>query len=192
MVSIHARARRATPCGPWSSPYSRFQFTPARGGRPYLGFRAIKGGIVSIHARARRATGQADRQQRTSNVSIHARARRATIDARWNAYCASFNSRPREAGDPRGHSSSIWRSVSIHARARRATRVRRAHCARRRFNSRPREAGDFHGRRFAERVELFQFTPARGGRPDGLSIRMSMSIVSIHARARRATSCNGR
>ncbi len=99
---------------------------------------------------------------------------------------ASFNSRPREAGDPKSCNAARRQSVSIHARARRATliitvkrvntkvsihaRARRATLALLRFladkgfNSRPREAGDL--------LFLCAISPL---------------VVSIHARARRAT-----
>ena len=124
-----------------------------------------------------------------------------------------FNPRPREAGDlgrravRAGHGD-----VSIHARARRAT-VRRSTSAptTRSFNPRPREAGDVVQGDAAQTLSaLFQSTPARGGRRTGSSPSPASRAkfqstpsrggrpahsraaapawpVSIHARARRAT-----
>ena len=75
-------------------------------------------------------------------VSIHARARRATRRSRRSSWRRCFNSRPRKAGDDRPPRAGAARGVSIHARARRATTVRSHWFAR----------------------EVFQFTPAQGGR----------------------------
>ena len=99
VVSIHARAWRATVPSKMMYLCPSFQFTPARGGR--LGaanthngqflfqFTPARGGrreveaelraqIVSIHARAWRATQGATGAQGPKGVSIHARAWRAT------------------------------------------------------------------------------------------------------------------
>ena len=58
-----------------------------------------------------------------------------------------------------------------------------------RFNSRPREAGDKDSLVVVAFLETFQFTPARGGRPIRVKRGAAMTVVSIHARARRATLC---
>ena len=78
--------------------------------------------------------------------------------------------------------------VSIHARARRATvRIRCLASAPAGFNPRPRAAGDCGYKIFVSPEYRFQSTPARGGRRHLLPAMKLSKIVSIHARARRAT-----
>ncbi len=148
LVSIHARARRATSNGATvdasvtcfnprpraagdrslraaSSQMRSFQSTPARGGR---------------HAR------QADRVRR-SHVSIHARARRATLLVGTAIACAPecFNPRPRAAGDSltvRRSSRSLCMFQSTPARGGRPSETSRSAPHRDCFNPRPRAAGD--------------------------------------------------
>ena len=99
-VSIHARARRATPLPPWAQDTGAFQFTPARGGRHF----------------SRGKCASACKFQFTP-----ARGGRLAPPLLVRLAAQRFNSRPREAGDkPLGllHGCS---EVSIHARARRAT-----------------------------------------------------------------------
>ncbi len=88
---------------------------------------------------------------------------------------ARFNSRPRVAGDRFLDPLHPPRSVSIHARAWRATWSPGGRTSRGRFNSRPRVAGDILG--LAVRAEgiVFQFTPARGGRPFAETMRSPLS-----------------
>ena len=170
----------------------KFQFTPARGGRPRSRRRGARQGVVSIHARAWRATSPRYR-------------------VRGKTPC--FNSRPRVAGDSGNRAVELDAGfqftparggrlydvltetkgkVSIHARHARAWRAtfRRARgifCTKC-FNSRPRVAGDLNvGRIVAHRI-VFQFTPARGGRPLFAGANGRAEYVSIHARAWRATS----
>ena len=143
--------------------------------------------LVSIHARAWRATHQASDDRNPCTVSIHARAWRATL-LRWSYPPVNlcFNSRPRVAGDLKAWIATAGYTVSIHARAWRATVVTTK----------------------VTLVTVFQFTPARGGRHAGASGRSCKSrfnsrprvagddelasgnpmlVVSIHARAWRAT-----
>src|ERR1019366_8868269 len=121
-----------------------FQSTPARGGRPIAADVDAHRRHVSIHARARRATVSQSLYQIRSGVSIHARARRATryvgVDS-WPEW-VSIHARARRATRYVGVDSwPEW--VSIHARARRAT---------------------FDGFTTLSNVDVFQSTPARGGR----------------------------
>ncbi len=76
------------------------------------------------------------------------------------------NSRPRAAG--------VFRRTQGHGRPQR-------------FNSRPRVAGDRVFRENGAYYDVFQFTPARGGRPRHHGGVVGVEGVSIHARAWRAT-----
>ncbi len=162
------------------------------------------------------------------NVSTHARARRATKSHMRLAPRTGFNSRPRAAGDEKMSRSArgplfqltparggrLRRCndgqpvhVSTHARARRATDQRFRGKRLLSFNSRPRAAGDRERQAISE-ANVFQLTPARGGRRvlgpkslcrpcfnsrpraagDGPVVLDSRGrSVSTHARARRAT-----
>ena len=167
-VSIHARARRATPrgcfsqdTGPCFNPRPReagdhefvlvcgeltkFQSTPARGGRRF--------NVASFSTRV--------------CVSIHARARRATFPPLFPGFCLErFQSTPARGGRLRDDTlAAVDTEVSIHARARRAT-LRWAGAS-------PADVVSIHAR--ARRATLatvnwpavrkaFQSTPARGGR----------------------------
>ncbi len=174
--------RHKTHCRP-------FQSTPARGGRRDVANRLRGRASVSIHARAGRATAPGSNRCRDRRVSIHARAGRATVDLVIGVRIhLRFNPRPRGAGD-----------------GGRLRRPRRRRC----FNPRPRGAGDTAAVRQTVPPGTFQSTPARGGRPGGRSgpdgpggfqstparggRRVTLAcvtdalIVSIHARAGRAT-----
>ncbi len=147
------------------------------------------------------------------SVSIHARTRRAT----WNPSIlwyptSSFNPRPHTAGDLAAASSCALRfcfNPRPHTAGDHTTvRLRRSNYG---FNPRPHTAGDaeqyevdkviavsIHARtRRATRarcrcrllMQLFQSTPAHGGR-QGVSNQPDVETkVSIHARTRRATNC---
>ena len=147
---------------------------------------------VSIHARAWRATCTATPAPNDLIVSIHARAWRATraIETmvanhpfqftparggrlRTGAWCArparGFNSRPRVAGDQAAPPTTASRTS---------------------FNSRPRVAGDFIGTSEPTKSQGFNSRPRVAGDLDTRDIRRPV-IVSIHARAWRATSRDG-
>ncbi len=165
IVSIHARARRATTGGVASVQLDWFQSTPAHGGRlDNQGCLTLSYTFQSTPAHGGRH--QSIRHQRLlPHVSIHARARRATTTITPRATTQpSFNPRPRTAGD------SCVGSLS-----------RTSGC----FNPRPRTAGDCVPRAFAqvhdsfnprprtagdkmsmdhEGYNTFQSTPAHGGR----------------------------
>ncbi len=165
-----------------------FQFTPARGGRLSRATCSWSCSHVSIHARAWRATTAwndgfcgtrfnsrprvaGDSVSRLMQirlfVSIHARAWRATCPPSWVfRQDTGFNSRPRVAGDEvKGDTCAVFVPVSIHARAWRATM----------------------GPGIIKELTMFQFTPARGGRPNVSRHVTNTRLVSIHARAWRAT-----
>ena len=144
---------------------------------------------VSIHARAWRATPHPPLSGKTQGVSIHARAWRAT---RWPTPSWSgrnrFNPRPRMAGDVLEVGVISRLRVSIHARAGRTTG-----CATSStrlgggFNPRPRMAGDRRTIHGSHAPNLFQSTPAHGGRRCSNRSGYPWRCVSIHARAWRAT-----
>ena len=164
-VSIHARAWRATSALHEFSNVSRFQFTPARGGRRWAGvvvlilewfqFTPARGGRLGHFPRFRpfrcfnsrpRVAGDMGGEHVSLNqdVSIHARAWRATRHAqrRVRHLVVSIHARAWRATRP-CRQLVQRRVVSIHARAWRATARRwyrlRASSS---FNSRPRVAGD--------------------------------------------------
>ncbi len=56
-----------------------------------------------------------------------------------------------------------------------------------RFNPRPRMAGDLGSQFLAVPMQLFQSTPAYGGRRDCQNMPIVTTDVSIHARVWRAT-----
>ena len=129
-------------------------------------------GIVSIHARAWRATRGGMRLQRRAPVSMHARAWRATAtSAERRTVSMVFQFTPARGGRPCNM-------------ARRRKR-------RQGFNSRPRVAGDQLNRTNDFDAVMFQFTPARGGRRAAMHTPTRAQIVSIHARAWRATQSHG-
>ena len=100
------------------------------------------------------------------HVSIHARARRATIAYEEAIWLHSFNPRPRAAGD--AHCSATILSPSS-------------------FNPRPRAAGDQAPTARVKVTGCFNPRPRAGGdRRTQLANRCDQ-VVSIHARARRAT-----
>ena len=166
MVSIHARAKRATSCASSIGRPDMFQFTPARSGR-----RVLAPGRGCSH-----------------DVSIHARAKRATCACSLRSSSRRFQFTPARSGRHNKLREALKQvKVSIHARAKRATAGGRIAADRyARFNSRPREAGDFSLTATVSTL-LFQFTPARSGRRTRAP-RLGLRHVSIHARAKRATS----
>ncbi len=119
-VSIHARTWRATTVRRPSNPRSLFQFTPARGGRPYslLMLRAL----LCFNSRP--------------HVAGDAQRRPATL------FTSRFNSRPHVAGDLRNRLPAHRARVSIHARTWRATNASTFAAMPPSFNSRPHVAGD--------------------------------------------------
>ena len=143
VVSIHARARRATIGGGAVFFALAFQFTPAHDGR--LSVVVDQRLPIGFNSRPR-TTGDDDRGARrvAINVSIHARARRATLLPVRFGRARVFQFTP--AHDGRLQRSRLQRlriSVSIHARARRATPTPMA----------------------PPTISTFQFTPAHDGRP---------------------------
>ena len=142
----------------------KFQFTRARGARRDPAPRLF-GRWVSIHARTGRATGERQGHGLRGGVSIHARTGRATS--------ASKNTRPRTR-------------VSIHARTGRATVCGGAALLHLRVSIHARTGrATCWAVRSGGRVG-FQFTRARGARPDAHNQRKGVN-VSIHARTGRAT-----
>ena len=156
---------------------------------------------VSIHARAWRATSLTAaydplvRFQSTPNlaercaVSIHARAWRATSSAQQiSGILASFNPRPRMAGDlraksktatltefqstpahggrhaPEADADNTWEFQSTPAHGGRLVNDRRFQLCHLCFNPRPRMAGDTRSMLRPSLRSLFQSTPAHGGR----------------------------
>src|SRR5208283_3266161 len=186
------------------------QSTPARGGRQPLRLGCLARS-VSIHARARRATPN-DRHRTALRRSFNPRPRAAGDGSVLTLVedLSSFNPRPRAAGD---HSLSSLISVvtafqSTPARGGRPhLQGSRSRCCR--FNPRPRAAGDTGTAYAVNLLNKFQSTPARGGRRDDVQANLDqqrrfnprpraagdlrdyisrpLDIVSIHARARRAT-----
>ncbi len=124
-----------------STATSKFQLTPARGGRP----------LVNADTPA-------------GFVSTHARARRATLGVYLSEGLRGFQLTPARGGRPRRFQVSVEFGVSTHARARRATAGRGQLWLAQGFNSRPRAAGDNHCLGKSGVAFLFQLTPARGGR----------------------------
>ena len=165
-VSIHARAWRATSnsCGHASG--QSFQFTPARGGRQLLvGAHDVVRG-VSIHARAWRATARRGGPHDRRRVSIHARAWRAT-PARLvePAVWARFNSRPRVAGDLADTIKPLIDAEFQFTPARGGRQLlpfSMIGCTRR-FNSRPRVAGDILPVRPRRAIRGFNSRPRVAG-----------------------------
>ena len=102
---------------------------------------------ISIHAPPRGATAELHQPVKRHNISIHAPPRGATREARGQRRREkiSIHAPPRGATD-----MSVWieqsDTISIHAPPRGAT----------------------HGAVKRPRRDVFQFTPLREGRPDGL------------------------
>ena len=123
LVSIHARAKRATSRFTMAGHSHLFQSTPARSGRPLQDYLDNPKEGVSIHARAKRATLPGGDTGDCGRVSIHARAKRATSSRSAKAVREYvFQSTPARSGRRvRDGPDCIERGVSIHARAKRAT-----------------------------------------------------------------------
>jgi len=167
IVSIHARTRRATGSRLCVLPVrSRFQSTPAHGGRHARHKVIIALAVVSIHARTRRATSPFSKHWFHFAVSIHARTRRATdADIVINNTKRSFNPRPHTAGDT--------------PECRRVNR-------RPRFNPRPHTAGDFSAARAGDCSSVSIHARTRRATMKEIAKLLGLA-VSIHARTRRAT-----
>ena len=122
-------------------------------------------------------------------VSIHARAWRATSGYGRFLPRAHVSIHARAWRATRGCSTSCARGrVSIHARAWRATCVFLARRIKNMFQFTPARGGRPVRRDRSRRRKMFQFTPERGGRPAWFLSTTSQQGVSIHARAWRATS----
>ena len=188
---------------------SAFQFTPARGGRPVHGGHCeTTQAFQFTPARGGRPACSLACAGRT--VSIHARAWRATTRKLLSRRACCFNSRPRVAGDTpgmaargrgafqftparggrpeRAAASLCGHGVSIHARAWRATLLLNKVITISEFQFTPARGGRPSPCQMDPDGLLFQFTPARGGRPAHDETHALDRLVSIHARAWRATS----
>ena len=211
IVSIHARAWRATHSVATIRSAATFQFTPARGGRPEFTLQTLR----RLEFQFTPARGGRPRQSTTPNEHLTFQFTPARGGRRWFLvyipFLVWFQFTPARGGRPhQSRSRAKSKQVSIHARAWRATMEcvggRSLRCS---FNSRPRVAGDSRCRGGMLLLGTFQFTPARGGRPlqrhdhhrpqrfnsrprvardQGGRHRRSVTRVSIHARAWRATS----
>ena len=197
LVSIHARAWRATPPRrtrrAWSSGFNSRPRVAGDRNRRVVDRRHD----VSIHARAWRATCISPvcrtrrsfnsrprvagdllsiyRMAKTHTVSIHARAWRATRHARGLRDRAGVSIHARAWRATRSAAKSPRSTaVSIHARAWRATRPRSRPWTPARFNSRPRVAGDLVCEYVYWAAEGFNSRP----RVAGDSIAASMSACS--------------
>ncbi len=145
LVSIHARAKRATAREPSTRIWIWFQSTPARSGRRGV-YRGLWISLVCFNPRPREAGD---------------RLRRSGLP--WRT---GFNPRPREAGDASSQSDSLPDEG---------------------FQSTPARSGRRGPDIVSEWRSAFQSTPARSGRLTASFISRSGVIVSIHARAKRAT-----
>ena len=99
-----------------------------------------------------------------------------------------FNPRPRAAGD--GIPSAMAQQViSFNPRPRAAgdTKGRSLRTRRFRFNPRPRAAGDMRVRAAPSWITSFNPRPRAAGDWSLAMVTISAIVVSIHARARRAT-----
>ena len=170
-----------------------FQSTPARGGR-HIGPETIAA-LDGFNPRPRGA-GDAVLPQKIErqNVSIHARAGRATAaHHQQHPQRYRFNPRPRGAGDfcdligatarccfnPRPRGAGDWQAGAHSSQVIG-------------FNPRPRGAGDAGSRTIRARTPRFNPRPRGAGDPVALVIGLASMIVSIHARAGRATSRSDR
>ncbi len=210
LVSIHARAWRATHGSRHTTSFWRFQFTPARGGRLKKKLPPVSGSC--FNSRPRVAGDGPWRAGRGHARSFNSRPRVAGDSATSGDADESmrFNSRPRVAGDAgctipacngamfqftpaRGGRQSVPVPfanpcvVSIHARAWRATQPACASTPRRWFQFTPARGGRRKPGLILGAHHRFQFTPARGGRRQVPWARKENQSVSIHARAWRAT-----
>jgi len=124
---------------------SKFQSTPAHGGRLGKDVIDVFNEMVSIHARTRRATFNTAAKQAGCLVSIHARTRRATSSPFVLVLLSSFQSTPAHGGRRAACSAAACKSA---------------------FQSTP-----AHGGRHCRPLKMlgsskFQSTPAHGGRHD--------------------------
>ncbi len=204
---------------PQATNVTRFQSTPARSGRQ-TGRRRPDHGKHGFNPRPREAgdfTADWDFEGR-AKVSIHARAKRATrnrVPYQMPRY--GFQSTPARSGRrnwQKWHEAVLAVSiharakratpvpvmvgraviVSIHARAKRATeRSRRPTLALHGFNPRPREAGDSAATDWRSPASSFNPRPREAGdSPEGRPAEPAGELVSIHARAKRATASAGK
>ena len=147
-ISIHAPAWGATACLEKGPETHLFQFTPPRGGRPYVGLISKGATRISIHAPAWGATRTTTIDFVNPLISIHAPA--------WGG-----DGVPISVPD-------IGNNISIHAPAWGATwMISQSTPICINFNSRPRVGGDTETITITTADHEFQFTPPRGGRPIG-------------------------
>ena len=132
---------------------------------------------------------QRTRSSSTTFQSTPPRGGRLEVSNDWIVqHMPEFQSTPPRGGRRRARSNDIAsRYVSIHAPARGATQfvaitIAVIVC----FNPRPRAGGDYDDTVVRQRLNVFQSTPPRGGRPS-LALFHSRQSVSIHAPARGAT-----
>ena len=185
-----------------------FQFTRPRGARP--GYSYIVGGSAAFQfTRPRGARQDVRRNVFDTGVSIHAPTRGATSTALPKERLNGFQfTRPRGAR-PRVSSGTLDAIVSIHAPTRGATRLEEVaprrppvsiHAPTRgatvaaareripaRFNSRAHAGRDTKRCRGNEEMQ-FQFTRPRGARRLEVIDMPLITVVSIHAPTRGATS----
>ena len=186
LVCLHDSAK-ARVCS--TGPVAAFQSTPARGGRPWSTLPFVADEVVSIHARARRATILPPRSAPLSFQSTPARGGRRLVPLSLFRFPdLSFNPRPRAAGDGEDRvpcSLALFQSTPARG-GRRGQRLLRGQLFYL-FQSTPARGGRqaFMGRRAAS----FSFNPRpRAAGDAGRSRTVTDQDVSIHARARRATS----
>ncbi len=184
LVSIHARARRATVSTLDAVSVGAFQFTPAHDGRPHSF--ALWRRRSCFNSRPRTTGDRWPAGRPPQRACFNSRPR--TTGDHPNAEARAFNRfqftpahdgrltpfvlvmpmtvsfTPAHTGDRHFWIKTFRVNVSIHARARRAT----AHAA-----------ADHH-------PVTFQFRPAHDGRPVTISVATNRPGF-IHARARRAT-----
>ena len=143
---------------------------------------------VSIHARARRATTASSPASTDAMFqSTPARGGRPASVLLADPFFGSFNPRPRAAGD-RPPPSDCGHDSSFNPRPRAAgdTNPPQTTCKRPRFNPRPRAAGDRACAGASRPQPGFNPRPRAAGDVDCVR-GLVEGLVSIHARARRAT-----
>ena len=146
----------------------KFQSTPSQRGRLIILPTVNVPLIISIHALAKRATSLLKCTTQAFVISIHALAKRAT------GLTGDFARR---------------RYISIHALAKRATYKRAgAEPCYRHFNPRPRKEGDGFRPHQIQNQNHFNPRPRKEGDYFVYENNKSMSNISIHALAKRATS----
>ena len=148
---------------------SVFQSTPSQRGRRFRVEVFIVHIGISIHALAKRATIHFLIRVCLIIISIHALAKRATVftKARYNID-----------------------NISIHALAKRATIIFGLYFIKKDyFNPRPRKEGDVWAYAWCRLGSEFQSTPSQRGRLTLTCTDWELLQISIHALAKRATTC---